>query len=547
MDRSLLLGVFILGLLGWIAGWLLIRRERADGRRFTPVFAVAAFGALVLIAALTIPGRALWPAGQGWGHGAVLGGLAALLAGWVALPAGNATSRSRGMAAIVASYFAAVAAAAGVLLWLRPTLVDSLIGAASGWLLVSLILALGAIRVPGPASADTASSGLAPSTLLAAGTGFAVTLFATAAMGHYRDTAASEGAEWSIAAVILAAGVPLIVLVTGLLASAGRGGASRSGRSSGALWTLLGALLLAALAYIVGQHILMQPRFVLAAAVGLVAPFILWWLTSEGMREARGGSRSPANGLPVDVALAALVVLGATVASFYLLIGYGVGVMLVAAWLPAGVVLALGVGRAPEGGGPAQEAVSDPAARITSLLTLGVIVLLYRLFLQRFQTDLSGAVLTDHFAIFTLIAGAVAPSLLAGMLSSGGGGGESPGRGLMRLLFVLVVALALPGALLVLWGARAAIGLLAGLALSCAIVQGGRLHALVALALALPLTQWSHEVLRVADLPRAEKLRVLGWLAAVVLVAILAVDYWPRIAGWWNRRRELLAAEGAQK
>jgi hypothetical protein len=539
MDRSLLLGVFVLGLLGWLMGALLTRGARTGGRRPDPTFAAVSLGALVLIAALTIPGRALWQAGQGWGHGAVIGGLAALLAGWVALDAGSARGERKGVAAITASHFAAVAVSAGALLWLRPTLVDSLTGAASGWLLVSLILALGAIHAAGRASAGPTPSGSAATTLLAAGTGFAVTLCAAAAMGHYRDSAASQGIGWSAAVVILAAGVPLILLVTGLLASAGRNGANRSTAYSSVWWTILGALILAALAYLVGQRVLVQPGFALAAAVGLAASFILWWLTSEGMREAPDGLAAPPTGLPVEVVLAALVMLGATVVSFYMLIGYGVGVMLLAAWLPAGAALALGDTR--------PVAASEPAARITSMLTLGVIVLLYRLLLQRFQTDLSGAVLTDHFAIFTFIAGAVAPSLLSGMLSPAGGGEESPARSLLRLLFVGVVALALPGALLVLWGARAAIGLLAGLALSCVIVPGGRLQTLVALALALPVAQWSGDVLRFADLPRIEKIRVLGWLAAAVLVAILAADYGQRLLSWWNKRRKLLATAGAPR
>jgi|GEM_PF-4856882 len=552
MDRSLLLGVFVLGLLGWLVGALLIRRERAEGHRPAPTFALVSLGALVLIAALTIPGGALWQAGQGWGHGAVIGGLAALLAGWVALDAGSARGKRNGVAAITASHFAAVAVSAAALLWLRPTLVDSLTGAASGWLLVSLILALGAIHAAGRASAGPAPSGSAPSgsaapTFLAAGTGFAVTLCAAAAMGHYRDLAASQDAVWSAAVVILAAGVPLILLVTGTLASAGRDGSNSSAAYSSVWWTILGAFILAALAYLVGQRVLVQPRFAPAAAVGLAASFILWWLASEGMREAPDGPAAPPTGLPVEVVLAALVMLGATVVSFYLLIGYGVGVMLLAAWLPAGAVLALGEGRALDEGGTRPVAASEPAARITSMLTLGVIVLLYRLLLQRFQTDLSGAVLTDHFAIFTFIAGAVAPSLLSGMLAPALSGEESPARSLLRLLFVGVVALALPGALLVLWGARAAIGLLAGLALSCVIVPGGRLQTLVALALALPVAQWSGDVLRVADLPRIEKIRVLGWLAAAVVVAVLAADYGQRLHSAWNRRRKALAAEGAPR
>ncbi|MGQ0571530.1 MAG: hypothetical protein ACT4P5_18665 [Armatimonadota bacterium] len=532
MDRSLLLGALALGSLGWLIGFLLTRSgpgERGPG--IAPAFPLAAGGLLVLVAAVSVPGRALWPAAQGWGQGVVIGGLAALLAGWVLTALRSDLETFRGTAAVTAPAFLAVAAVAAAFLWMRPTIIDTLAGIAGGWLLIGLMTYLGLGSTEGRDTGKQSTGWPVQSAAVIAGIGFAVTLCAVAALGHYRDLAGPQTARWGGAAIALAAGVPFMILLTGRLGSPGSRAAGGRTRASGDPGTpsafrfgwrvLLAAALLAGLAQMLSARVLGQPRFLLALGAGLIMGLVLWWLAAdpEGGQAALGsaiGSDTPS----VRHVVSVLMAVGAVVAAFYLLTGYGIGVMLLGGWLVAGAML-------PRAG--------SLLHRLAPMLFLGIILLLYRLFTQRFQDDLGGAALTDHFAIFTILAGAFVPILLTRLLSSGADP-PSPAAQLTRLALIIVIAAAVPAALLVLWGARAALGLLAGLALATAIYPQVRLSALLALAVALPLVQWAHHFLLAAALTREERIRILLWLLAIVVIAIAVADYGGRVVGWLRRR-----------
>lgn len=566
MDRSLLLGALALGSLGWLIGFLLTRSGSGErGPRIAPAFPLAAGGLLVLVAAVSLPGRALWPAVQGWGQGVVIGGLAALLAGWVLTALRRDLETFRGTAAVTAPAFLAVAAVAAAFLWMRPTILDTLAGIASGWFLIALMTYLGLGSTEGRDAGKESAGWPVQSAAVVAGIGFAVTLCAVAALGHYRDLAGPQTARWAGAAIALAAGVPFMILLTGWLGSRGSrasGGPTRAagdpGEPSafGVGWrVLLSAALLAGLAQVLSARVLGQPRFLLALGAGLIMGLVLWWLAAdpEGGQAARRsaiGSDAPSARHVVSV----LMAVGAVVAAFYLLTGYGIGVMLLGGWLVAGVMLACAARRplaeprerpVAEGGSAAID-LGSLVHRLAPVLFLGIILLLYRLFTQRFQDDLGGAALTDHFAIFTLLAGAFVPVLLTRLLSSGDDP-PSPAAQLSRLALTIVIAAAVPAAMLVLWGARAALGLLAGLALATAIYPQVRLSALLALAVALPLVQWAHHFLLVAALTREERIRILLWLLALVVIAIAVADYGGRVAGWLHRRRGPPVARESQR
>ncbi|MDQ7858160.1 MAG: hypothetical protein QN174_10025 [Armatimonadota bacterium] len=529
MDRSLLPGVLALAAAGWACGALLARGGGPPSPRRALPTAVAV-AALALIAVATLPGRAVWKDAEAWGPGAVAGGIAALLAGWPAL--GTPRHGLGRAGAVVSALFPATGAAAA-LLWLRPGTADAMAGAAAGWVLATALLALALDRPRDPTSGSDGTA------LLAAGTGFAVTVFAAMAMGGYRDAAASADFRWTAAILLIAAAVPVLALLAALPASS---------RGRSVVRAVAASALLAALAALVGDRVLAQPRFAQVALVGAATPLLAWWLHAEGAvtPDDRGG-------VPLHAALAALVVLAGTVAAFYLLIGYGVGAMLVAAWLPATVLVAsvrderAGDERAGDERAGDQRSGADAAGRaVTTLLTFGAVVLLYRLYLERFQGQLSGAVLTDHFAIFSLIAGAVSPALLAGALAPRDGR-TSPARALVRLFFALVLALALPAMLLALWGPRAAIGLLAGLMVGIVMAPGNVAAAVAALVVAVPLLQWSPAALAVSGLPRAEKVRFVLWIAGIALAALVATDIGARLItlGRGTRRAAAPAGEGA--
>jgi hypothetical protein len=148
MERSLLWGVLALGALGWLAGCLLTWGSGGDrARRGVIVFALVAIVGLVAVATLTLGPRPLWTDGQPWGRGVLLGGVAALLAAWIMLAGEpeDATSphalRRAGRAA--APLLAGLVPTAATFLWFGPTAVDASVGVATGWFMVSLLLAAG--------------------------------------------------------------------------------------------------------------------------------------------------------------------------------------------------------------------------------------------------------------------------------------------------------------------------------------------------------------------------------------------------------------------
>jgi hypothetical protein len=57
----------------------------------------------------------------------------------------------------------------------------------------------------------------------------------------------------------------------------------------------------------------------------------------------------------------------------------------------------------------------------------------------------------------------------------------------------------------------------------------GSRGALMALAAAIPLLQWSHALLVLAAQTRAEKARVLIWLVGIAIAAVAAADLWGRV------------------
>jgi hypothetical protein len=76
----------------------------------------------------------------------------------------------------------------------------------------------------------------------------------------------------------------------------------------------------------------------------------------------------------------------------------------------------------------------------------------------------------------------------------------------------------------------------------------GLLPALLALAVCLALTQWTHQALALALLSRAEKIRILTWSVGTLIALILAADYGGRIGGWLNNRKKPgtpIVSEGA--
>ncbi|HZP85149.1 MAG TPA: hypothetical protein VFB21_26235 [Chthonomonadaceae bacterium] len=479
MERSLLWSAFAIGWIGWLYGFLLTRTRQAGQERsgIPRPFVMAAGGLPLLVFLATLPSRPPFAAGQGFGRGFLLGGLAALLAGWTAWHAcrnlsgtgADMRSASRAAAAVAAPFALALVVAATPLLFLRETLLDALLGGAIGWLCVSLTLLLGTRYRQEEADAPLALP-------LVAGTGFALTVCALAALGEFRAKAALTSgvtASWSAQGLAFAAGVPFALLLGALptaffarialkLPLAGFfarlfGGLfpDEAAQNAGVrVWRMaLSAILLLGLGKLLALRVLEQPHLFRVMGLGLLVGLAAWWL-------AAGQNALAGNGW--YGALAALVVLAGAMAAFQMLAGFGVGLLLIAAWLVVGACVAFALEPGAESG--IGESRLSLAAEATRLALFGVALLLYRLVMTRFTSDLKGVSLTDNYALFGFLAGALLPSLLSGFLLRPGTP-MTAGSALFRLVLTALLVLAAPAFILLLWGAKCAVALVLGLAL----------------------------------------------------------------------------------
>jgi len=450
-------------------------------------FPIVALVVLAAVAAATLPalGLLVAPAAVAWGHGFTAGGLAALVAMLLALRSAP-SSRLGAVVAMAVMQIAGLAAVFAAVQWAGAAVLDGLAGVAAGWCVISLVL-------------HRASQPIA-----SAGTAFVTALCAAAMLGTFRQMAAAVTPQWVTAALALAAVVALVGLAIGLLAASSRRGAAAEGAGGAgrdAFLAVIACGVVAGAAYVIAFRTLHEPRWLAAAGIGLALPMVLAWLADSELETAVG----------------ALVTLGTGIAAFYVLAGYGIGIMLIAAALPAGLLVAL---RDP-GAAPGRE----HADRVVQLLLFGAVFAVYRVFAQRFQDDLGAAAVTDHLAIFSVVAGALLPSLLSGVLART----ETAGATLVRVPLTLIAAVAGGAALLVVWGARAGLGLLCGLMVGALMPGSGSRGALLALAAAIPVLQWSHTLLVVAAQTRAEKARVLVWLVGIAIAAVVAADLWGRV------------------
>lgn len=618
MERSLLWSAFALGWFSWLYGLLATRSQRTGSvsgeMGISRPFLRTALGLPILVFLITLPSRPPFAAGHGLGNGFLLGGIGALLSGWVLLralhsekTAASALLPSRAAIAIAAPYGMALVTAITPLLWMRAALPDALLSVAIGWFCISVLLYVGALspltpQPPLPQGArGRASSGARPlpgiggggwGLSLVVGTAFAVLLCTVAALGEYRGAVAIAGSaqvvSWSALGMVFAAGVPLVLLLTALpasllgqivlklpLASLFAGLSGRMVQTEDARRTavrglrfLFCLLLLLGLGGLLARKVSGQPHLFHVLALGIVIGLIAWWVTAaRGSQE--GGSAeaiSRQNG-----ALGVLVVLAGSMAAYQMLAGLGIGLMLIGVSLVAGFALTGAFERADDVNAATSPTVNDTgaeqalqtAAHLVRLLVFGLILLLYRLFATRFSGDLRGVSLSDHYAVFGFLVGALLPGLLSGFLLRPNAG--SPSSQIFRLVVAAALALLVPALILVVWGAKCVLALLIGLSLAVALTETAPdtplsagsatdssesirtewrldplavslLPCLFALAVALALTQWTHHVLPFALLSRQEKIHALLWVAGSIVALALLADYGGRWGDWRRAR-----------
>jgi predicted membrane channel-forming protein YqfA (hemolysin III family) len=513
---------------------------------------------------LTLPRVPPFAAGHGWGNGCLLGGVAALLGAWAAWRGSHGQNAPLAITAgVVAPLFAATIAVAAALLWLVNSPVDALIGVACGWFAATFLLWESATRADLSLDATPGPPGEAPAAAraLLTGSGFCVTLCALAALGVYRDgvTTALPHGTWDGVALGFAVAIPLLVLISAVVAPL----FSRANRPPGherevslaamrgaVARTVIVALPLLWLANLLAMKVADETAVFNVVLCGLIVGGLVWWLQREA--QPLDGSAGP----PAVVPLAVLVTLGGFMAAYQMLQGFGSGLFLLAAWsVPA---LAMSIGQPAESAVAASNpAVASSAAPLLRVLIFGAVLVLYRLFNERFKADLHGMALTDHYVLFAMLAGAILPAAVGRLLwrddATTGPALSSRGLHLATLIIAVLLTLGALAAGLVLWGAKIALGLFFGLALACvsqvAMAVRARAQtaatnegiAMVALGIALALAQWTHRALPLAELSRTQRLRLLVYIACALFALLLIADYGSRLWHWLEARNHRAA------
>ena len=569
MERMSYFVALSMGVAGLLCGLILAKRRSAAAEISRSQWAFG-LGLPLLFFVATLPSRPPFGSGQGFGRGFLLGGLGAMLAGWLVLRAERRDeSRSGGMAstlALVSPQSVGLLVAVAPLVWMRANLLDTLLGVAIGWFCSSLPLLIGN-------SSEEAESGL-DALPLTAGIGFVATLCALFALGEMRAPAAlfhsPQRASWNLVGAILAAGVPFSLLLCAVIGklfqriaplrlpnllskAPDSAGATISAASIGG-WLLLLPFLW--LSHVLGGRVMPQGIVWRLTVAGFVTALLCVILLYARLKRMKA---NPSDRLQNE-ALGLLLFAAGSMISYQWLQGYGVGIWLLAVWLIVSMTLA----RSQEEGTPH---LLNAAGQALNLALFGVILLLYRVVMSRFSEDIQPANLTDQYALFGLLVGAFSPAFLGGYVTRGD-------NRLLRLLPVGLLTLAIPGVALLLYGAKCALALIIGAALSFAPNppapfpdsfashhrEGGEVssagsdspfpndakrvareggwgvRSLFALALALALAQWTGRALDYTLLAKAQKIHLLEAIGAASLLLILLADYGGRFFAWRGNR-----------
>lgn len=556
MERSLLIGASALGVVGWVLSVLLARSER-DGSPWRLVSAPMRWTALALpivVFMATLPSKPPFSAGQGLGKGFLIGAVAALLAAFAVVGARRTDRAAINAAVVAAPLWLALPATAIPLLFMRDILMDVLMSVAIGFLCVTAVIYHGLTE-----DDDRTDTRL---TLLS-GAGFVAALTAAAAMGAYKGHEIVESSKWAAAAVLAATAVPLSVWIASLppalllgplrklpgaaaVASIGADVLATDARkrfAAGALRFVLGVGIVALLDWLVANRMLNGMHGLYVSAIGLGVGFLAWWLSYDGAQSALdgiGNHRRP---------LAVLIALGAVMAAYNLLQGFGITLMCLAVWAPFGLALCEMRDTRQEETPERLPILANVAQSLWSVAAFTAVLAVYRFVATRYDTSLLGLNLTDQYALFGFMAGASIPAIVAG-IASPGMSSTSAAR-LLRLIAAGLLALALPALILILWKASASLALLAGAALAAAGFdwfrsgrednQNSRLFVpLMALAVCLALAQWTPQALEVSSLTRDQKIGILKWLLGGIAAVLVAVDLGERWKAHKNKsiRRE---------
>ncbi|MFQ6096247.1 MAG: hypothetical protein ACE5O2_00865 [Armatimonadota bacterium] len=394
---------------------------------------------------------------------------------------------------------------------------DALVGFAIGFCMVAILTRASGDAALLPRGHSSAWEGLEPQAVLAA------TLVAACGLGVHHFELVQQRVWWALP--IATAGVAIVAAVIG-----SRIGAIERLRERTGLRLLLSSvsavMILAVLALLIATKALHSWPMFGCVAAGLAAAGLIVWLIVGGSVHANGSVAFQ------SAAFGALAVVVVVAASFRLLAAYGVALALSAAWTV--VVVATG-------GLSLRETEPDARWRnwgqsLMPFLAAWALIPLYRLFME--HCEAAAPTPSVHYAFIGLAVGVIVVLAYAGYgARTVRISGTCSPRGavaatLLRTGLLGLLSVGLPLLFVVLWGERATVGLLAGLAvgsLALAVWQSSAADAtrlppgtlLFALGSALAAVQFTHLVSPIGTAARATKLIIVIALAAAAILWVV--------------------------
>lgn len=541
MEQKLAVFALGSGVVGWLCLWVatLSRPPVSGGGSPRSGFSVSrpfaglAFGLPVLVWLLSLPTQPPFSGGQGWGRGFALGGLVAAVSAWVV---GSLVAR-RGAslrAAATLSLFSAVIVCGVPLLWMRSAVVEALLGAALGWVAVSLVLLFG-LKGSGDEADDNSRWA---STLVLNGAVQATALLCVATLGVYRDflfASVSRGTYPALAlafAASIGVGSLIGILLDDITSRGKRAGQGEKASPANSIGVLLWLVFPLVTGYLLAVKVLDDLALFTLMGLGLILGMVLWLLVwNERGRNLLPASATSATQPPLS---ALCVSLCAVMLAYQLMQGYGIGVMLLAAMPLTLLAFPVASEAAPEGT-DFKPALAHSLTLIGSFIT---VMLVSRIFATRFRGDLGGSNFEDQFAMFGFLAGATLPSLFSSLwFGNALEAGSNRTGSLPRLFLVGLLSILALAAMLGIWGLKIVPAFLFGLALATVFhpKATGKTQtaavSLLTLAFAVTLAQWSQNFIPLATASRVARLQFLLWTMGGAVVVVLVLDYGSRLLG----------------
>lgn len=380
--------------------------------------------------------------------------------------------------------------------------------------------------------------------------GFAVGAVMSGILAYYsRDMESPAGVyaeAWSILSITIAVGIwlsvahfnsieqrnwwplPILIASTILIASYIGTELSSFGRLQGRpglskmLPTVAVIVIILGLTAIYSARIVQDWALLTVVAVGMAIAGIATWLASK-LNVAQDG----AAGLDVASAVVLLTVAFA-VAAFKLWSGLGIAVGLLAAWAIA--LFQFGTG----------EAAGMKSRTLRGVLALGLVILLFKVFVERYHSEIGSADLRIHYTFIGALLGAILPFTFVSTLARMRSSAESNTMLIAQVASIGLAAALSPLLLFMVWDIKVVLGFVFGLAAAIAFLLMVGLSkedsllsresiSLLAVGAQLSAIVFTAPLIEI-ELTRMVRISMLG---AVVLVAAV----WLVLTGIWSARR----------